>query len=150
MHSGVADLDVIKHDMSYLFDEYGFTILREIMYDTFGNWQLILESAQCGRIRFAEDRGQVFVSFGPRDWPLRGAESGPWHDLADVCDYISASKGRANLDAVWLDGAAMASSDNQLRRLAVVLKQLMPGVCDVFGGDMYQKARAAFDRGPSD
>ena len=44
MHSGVADLDVIKHDMSYLFDEYGFTILREIMYDTFGNWQLILVS----------------------------------------------------------------------------------------------------------
>ena len=136
--------------MSYLFDEYGFSVLREVMHSAFGNWQLVLESTQCGRIQFEEDRGQIFVSFGPRDWAPRGAESGPWHALGDVVNYISDGTGRFDLDAIWRDGAVMASSDNQLRRLAVVLRRLMPRIREVFGGDNYLEARVELERGVHD
>ena len=150
MHSGAIDLDVINHDMRYLFEEYGFIVMREVMYSAFGNWQLVLESSQCGKIQFAEDRGQIFVSFGPRDWPPRGAESGPWHDLGDVASYVSEGAGQFGMDAVWFDGAEMAPSDNQLRRLAVVLRHLMPRIREVFGGDKYFEMRAQFERGKCD
>lgn len=128
--------DVIRHRFGWLFDEYGFTWVTEQYFESFGNWAVVLQSDQCGRIRIMQDRGEVFLACGPQ-WSPVSWDAGPWYNLDTVVRYLSNGEEHFN--------PALGETEQQLENLAETLQRNMKAVCRLFRKDVFGEKQLELD-----
>lgn len=128
--------DMIRHWFCWLFDDYGFTLVTEQHFESFGNWAVVLQSDKCGRIRIMQDREEVFLACGPQ-WSPVSWDVGAWYSLDTVVRYLS--NGEDQFDPV------LGETEQQMKRLAEVLQRYMSPACILFQGDVFWVKKCELD-----
>ncbi len=132
-HSTV--MEQIKKYFGYLFDEYGFDVIAETYFESFGNWVVVLQSDDC-RVRIIQDRGEVSVAVGPL-WSPPGWQAGPWFDLAVITAFLTQGKGTLEYRP--------GRTDQQLERLANLLRSHCDQICELFQDKVFQQKRVELE-----
>lgn len=126
----------IRNWFWWLFDDYGFTLVLEQLFESFGNWVVVLQSDVCGRIRIMQDRGEISLACGPQ-WSPVSWNAGPWYDLDVVIRHLSEGND-------WFDSAP-GDSEQQIAAIAGVLRQNMEATCKLFQEDMFWRKKSELD-----
>jgi hypothetical protein len=134
MESEIAN--EIRRRFDYLFSEHGFAFGIERHFDSYGNWAVVLQSGECGRIRIMQDRGEVLLALGPQ-WSPLDWDSGPWYGLDVVARYLSGGR----------DGFAptLGQTDEQLERLAERLRPYIDQACSLLQEDSFEAKQGELD-----
>lgn len=127
----------IQRDFPFLLDEYGFKVSDEKVFESFGNWAIVLTSDKYCRIRLTQDRGEVSISFGP-DWPDPGWEAGPWYDISVVLTALNETN-------VTLP-SFRSSIKIQLETISNIIKPIIPKISTLFKSKNYEKNKKLLNK----
>ncbi len=120
----------------WLVEGHGFTRVAELHFESFGNWVVVLQSDECGRIRIMQDRGEVDVACGPI-WSPATWDVGPWYSLNTIVRYLS--NGEEQLNPV------AGEMEEQLEYLAEVLRANLRVICRLFSDDVFLDKKTELD-----
>lgn len=129
-------LNKIKTIFHYLFDDYGFAVIAETYFESFGNWAVVLQSGDCCRIRIFQDRGEIFIALGPL-WSPPSWNAGPWFDLTVIVAFLTQGKDILEYE--------LGKPDWQLERLADRLRPYMEQICELFRENVFEQKREALE-----
>lgn len=127
----------IRKYFEYLFSEYDFEPISERSFESFGNWVIVLQSRLC-RIRFFQDRGEVFMAFSPL-WSPSDWQAGPWYDLKVIIAYLA-----KDAKLPW-QKFKLGETEQQLKWLATTFRSYCDQACELFRADNYQLIREELD-----
>lgn len=122
-------VEQISKHFRYLFNDYGFNVISETHFESFGNWVVVLASDDF-RIRLFEDRGEVTISVGPL-WSPPGWQAGPWYDLTFTIEFLTQGK-----DLFEYEGG---KTEQQLERLAGVLRAYCDQIHELFQEEVFRQ-----------
>ena len=128
-------LEFIERYFDYLFKEYGFSVISETDFDSFGNWVIVLQS-DSSRIRFFQDRGEVSLAVGPL-WSPPSWQAGPWYDLSVITTFLSKGQHTFKYE--------LGTTERQLERLTQALHLSCKQICELFQETTYQRIRQELD-----
>lgn len=128
-------MEQIKKYFGYLFDDYGFDVISETCFESFGNWVVVLRSNDC-RLRIVQDRGEVSIAAGPL-WSPLGWQAGPWFDLRVITAFLTQGK----VMPEYIPG----KTDQQLERLSNLLRSYCDQICELFQERVFQQKRAELE-----
>lgn len=123
--------ELIQLHFDYLFKDYGFFIVSETHFESFGNWIVVL-SSHLFRVHFLMDRGSLDLKLGPL-WSSPDWKSGPWHSLGVVIEFLTDSQ---DTDELTLDRV-----DVQMERLSEKLYRYFDQIQHLFHVDVYPLKR---------
>lgn len=130
-----TSLEQIRKYFGYLFDEYGFNVVAETHFESFGNWVVVLQSDDC-RIRIIQDREEISVALGPL-WSIPGWQAGPWYDLAVITAFLT--QGNSTVEY------RSTTTDRQLEQLAEVLHSRYDQIRELFQGETFRQRQAELE-----
>jgi hypothetical protein len=131
--SQFSPVDLIKTYFGYFFDTFGFKVVEEELFNGFRNWIVVLRMEQICRVQFREDRGELFVLFGPV-WSPPGYEHGPWYDIDVVLEYF----GGKYKEYINDHSSLPDRMEEQMSKYALIVQPLLPRICDLFTGDSFE------------
>ncbi len=134
MRSDIAEQ--IVNNFDYLIHDHGFAVASERHFESFGNWIIILQSDNCGRIRISQDRGEVFLDLGPQRFQS-GLETGPWFNLDLVVRYLTAS--REGFET------SLETQELQMQKLASALHKYIDQACLLFQSNEFDRHQAELE-----
>jgi len=133
----------VKQRFSYLFDQYGFSVIHEEYHGQNGcNAIVVLESPDC-RIRVLLEREQVLVDIGPLSAPVDWSTPAPndWFGLTYVTGFLS--NGTDQWEYVIPDTALDRSLriDQQLVSLAEKVRPCCDLIVHIFRSEAYEQTQ---------
>ena len=137
MTSSSTIVDQIKKHFDYLFIEYGFQIISETHFESFGNWAIVLQSDAC-RLRFFNDRGEVFIAASPL-WSPPSWQAGPWYDLASIVAFLTQGKEKLELEP------KLGEIEQQLMQATEVFRIYCDQIIESFREDTFQKNQSELE-----
>lgn len=142
-------LKLIRRHFSYLFDEYGFTVMETRQYRK-GEFCMVFLKSEHALIRFEEELDSVSLLFGPVNAPLRWeyAVEGTryWYPIRPLLDFLKREP--VDYEEILREAERFLSKtlEQQLEELSCMLRPVCAQVLGLFRHDAPAQWRTEYEK----